>query len=227
MIHNMVGGGGGGEKLFAVIAVTYPGGSVCTCTNGTKTLQAKDTSGKALFNVTVGEWTVSCTDGSSTASNAVSITEEGQSESVILRYGINLINRNDITGGWSVGYKQNSTPTITTDVDKITVSSKSTSTFEANICTAVTEDLIDLSGCTKITVNVTDVKVLELGEILVGLAKNRTDSSLISYVKITAKKEYSLSITPGSYYVAIYIKGDQSGVVTGTSNITVDKLVAS
>lgn len=90
MIHNMVIGGGSGGKLFAVIAVTYPEGSVCTCTNGTKTLKAKNTSGKTLFNVTVGEWTVSCTDGTSTASNAASITAEGQVESVELNYGLYL-----------------------------------------------------------------------------------------------------------------------------------------
>lgn len=67
-----------GERLRSIIAVTYPEGSICTCTNGTKTLKAKDTSGKALFNVTVGEWTVSCTCGSKTDSKSVIIDTEGQ-----------------------------------------------------------------------------------------------------------------------------------------------------
>lgn len=84
MIFNMVGGGGG--KLYAIIAVTYPEGSTCTCSNGTKTLKARDTSGKALFNVTVGEWTVSCTDGSETASETVSIAAGGQVKAVELSY---------------------------------------------------------------------------------------------------------------------------------------------
>ena len=221
-------GFGGGGKLFAIIAVTYPEGSICTCTNGTKTLKAKDTSGKALFNVSAGEWTVSCTDGSRTASKAVSITTDGQIESVTLRYEIDLINDNDTTGGWSIGYKQNSNPAITTEVNKITVTSDSTDPNHANICTAVTKNLIDLSGSTKITVNVTSVKVLSAGEIRIGLVKNRTSSSLVSSVKITENKEYRLSITPGSYYVAIYVKGDIDGVeVTESSYVTVDKLVAS
>ena len=73
-----------GARLRAVIAVTYPEGNICTCSNGTKTLKARDTNGKALFNVTVGEWTVSCTDGSRTKSASVSITADGQSESVAL-----------------------------------------------------------------------------------------------------------------------------------------------
>lgn len=101
MIHNMVGGGG---KLFAVIAVTYPEGSVCTCTDGTKTLKARDTSGKALFNVPLGEWTVTATDGNKTKSVTVSITGEGQSERVKLSYLTYYYDKGDtcdsVTGGW-------------------------------------------------------------------------------------------------------------------------------
>ena len=93
-----------GARLRAVIAVTYPEGSICTCSNGTKTLTARDTSGKALFNVPTGEWTVSCTDGSRTKSVTVSITQEGQCESVELMYRLYLYNAGDqctdITGGW-------------------------------------------------------------------------------------------------------------------------------
>lgn len=37
--------GGGIKEGYALIAVTYPSGSVCTCMNGSKTLKAKDTSG--------------------------------------------------------------------------------------------------------------------------------------------------------------------------------------
>lgn len=102
MIHNMVGGGSG--KLFAVIAVTYPKGSVCTCSNGTKTMKARDTSGKALFNVFTGTWTVTATDGSRTTSKTVSITAEGQSVSVKLSFTLYLRNGIDDcdadTGGW-------------------------------------------------------------------------------------------------------------------------------
>ena len=94
-----------GARLRAVIAVTYPEGSVCTCSNGTKTLKARDTSGKALFNVSTGTWTVTATDGSRTTSNTVSITGEGQSESVTLAYKLVLYNYgneySEVTGGWA------------------------------------------------------------------------------------------------------------------------------
>ena len=81
-----------GARLRAVIAVTYPVGSICTCYNGTKTLKAKDTSGKALFNVSTGAWTVSATDGNKTKSGTVSITQEGQCANVIIEYEIFVYN---------------------------------------------------------------------------------------------------------------------------------------
>lgn len=84
---------GGGAKLFAVIGVTYPVGSVCTCTQGTKTYKAKNTSGLALFAVPkVGDWTVSCTDGTDTASKTVTINVEGQAKIVELSYKDYLLN---------------------------------------------------------------------------------------------------------------------------------------
>ena len=99
----------GAGNLRAVIAVTYPEGSVCTCSNGTKTLRARNTSGKALFNVTVGEWTVSATDGSQTTSNTVSITAEGQIINVELKYIPWLYKDGDecvnVTGGWVESYQ--------------------------------------------------------------------------------------------------------------------------
>ena len=80
------------SKLYAVISVTYPAGSVCTCTKGTKTYKAKNTSGLALFAVPeTGEWTVSCTDGTQTASMTASITAEGQAASVTLTYELYLL----------------------------------------------------------------------------------------------------------------------------------------
>ena len=96
-----------GARLHAMIAVTYPAGSICTCSNGTKTLKARDTSGKALFNVTVGEWTVKAEDtaaGKSKSAN-VSITEEGHCKSVTLKYSLDIIVNGkfdyDVIGSWT------------------------------------------------------------------------------------------------------------------------------
>ena len=75
------------SKPYAVIGVTYPSGSTCTCTNGNKTLTAKGTGGKAIFVIpSAGTWTVKAVSGSKSTSKMVSITAEGQSESVELVY---------------------------------------------------------------------------------------------------------------------------------------------
>lgn len=78
------------QQAFAFITVTYPAGSTLTCTNDTKTFEAKTTSGKWVFTIPdAGTWTVTCTanDGSGNSkSQSVSITTEGQWESVELKY---------------------------------------------------------------------------------------------------------------------------------------------
>ena len=83
----------GGAKAFAVIGVTYPAGSVCTCTDGTKTLTLKDTGGQGFFLIPyAAAWTVTATDGTNTKSQSVEITSEGQSESVELNYAVDIFN---------------------------------------------------------------------------------------------------------------------------------------
>ena len=88
---------------YAVIGVTYPSGSTVTCTNGSKTLKAKDTSGKALFVIpSAGTWTVKAVKGSQSTSKAVSITAEGQVETVTLMFETIL---------WEAGADQNTSIT--------------------------------------------------------------------------------------------------------------------
>lgn len=84
--------GGIGNKVFAVIGAAYPAGSICTCTNGSKTLKAKDTSGQALFVIpAAGTWTVKAVKGSQSKSVAVKITTEGQVATVELAYQLYII----------------------------------------------------------------------------------------------------------------------------------------
>ena len=79
--------GGSSAKVYAIIGVTYPTGSTCTCTDGVKTLTAKDTSGKAIFVIpSAGTWTVKAVSGSKSTSKTVSITAEGQVETVELAF---------------------------------------------------------------------------------------------------------------------------------------------
>lgn len=143
-----VAGSASGE-IYSVIAVTYPAGSVCTCSDGTTTLTVRDTSGKALFNVSTGTWTVTATDGNKTKDTTVDITTEGQVESVTLRYELVLYNDGDqcesVTGGWkTVGNQPGS---IVFNSDHIYWSHAEGSNVDSAV---VTNNLIDFSGYTKL-----------------------------------------------------------------------------
>ncbi len=88
---------------YAVIGVTYPSGSVCTCKSGTLTLTAKDTSGKALFVIPyAGTWTVKAVKGSQSASKAVSITAEGQVETVELSFALQIVKGGVLVSGMNL-----------------------------------------------------------------------------------------------------------------------------
>nr|UVX52073.1 MAG: hypothetical protein [Bacteriophage sp.] len=92
----------------ATINITYPAGSTCTCSDGTTTLSAPDTSGTwACIVPNAGTWTVSSTDGDKSKSADVVITTDGQTENITLQYITHLFNNGDtcdaITGGWGIG----------------------------------------------------------------------------------------------------------------------------
>ena len=129
------------SKPYAVIGVTYPSGSTCTCTNGNKTLTAKDTTGKAIFVIPyAGTWTVKAVSGSKSTSKTVSITAEGQVETVELEYRLDIFK----AGQGAVVPLSSSTDTygrVTIETDKITISKTS-----QNYCgaTVYTTNLVNL-----------------------------------------------------------------------------------
>lgn len=94
--------------LFAAtINITYPAGSTCTCSDGTTTLSAPDTSGTwACIVPNAGTWTVTSTSETETDSKAVTITTDGQSTSVELSYALFLFKPNApsdiIAGEWEI-----------------------------------------------------------------------------------------------------------------------------
>lgn len=100
--------GGGGSKIVASIVVSYPAGSTLTCTLGSKVLTAKDTSGKWVFGLpSIGDWVVKAVKGSQSASKAVSITAEGQVETVTLMFELLLFNNGLVDGiAWDYVYNQ-------------------------------------------------------------------------------------------------------------------------
>lgn len=204
-------GGAGGVKLFAVISVTYPAGSVCTCTKGTKSYKAKNTSGLALFAVPeAGDWTVSCTDGTQTASQTVSITAEGQTKSVDLAYTLYIFKAGE---GAKVEYYagHGSLASIDVGANKITMSYNG-STGEVESCFRA-NNKINLSNYATLYLDLKNSGSLSdhyrLGVYISTTAftwENINQESIASkgYPEITStRKTYSLDISAmqGEYYV--------------------------
>lgn len=108
---------GGGGYAFAQIVAEYPAGSTCTCSNGAKTLTAKTTSGKWIFNVpSTGTWTVTATDGTNTKSESIVISTKGQIEKLELMYGFYIFKEGSgLTSGYSVSSLRPSAVSVSSD----------------------------------------------------------------------------------------------------------------
>ena len=99
-----------GADAYAVIAVTYPEGGVCTCSNSSETLELDNTVGYGFFLIpNDGEWIVTVTDATDSAktkSQSVSITNEGQFETITLSYELVILTETDgLASGYSVSGK--------------------------------------------------------------------------------------------------------------------------
>ena len=113
----------------ATINITYPAGSTCTVTKGSTVFTAPDTSGTWDCVVpSTGTWVVACTDGALTSSQNVSITTDGQAESITLAY---------FTATIHITYPATSTCTVTnssgTTIATDTNTTTSTKTFVATV----------------------------------------------------------------------------------------------
>lgn len=131
--------------LFAAtINITYPAGSTCTCSDGTTTLSAPDTSGTwACIVPNAGTWTVTSTSGKETDSKTVTITTDGQSISVELSYALFLFKPNApsdiIAGEWEMPGNS----TVTAEAELVV---KSVNNYNGNrALSARTKGQIDLT----------------------------------------------------------------------------------
>lgn len=152
--------------LFAAtIDITYPAGSTCTCSDGTTTLSAPDTSGTwACIVPNAGTWTAAATDGVENTSESVSITTDGQIVAIELSYLLWLYKSgntyNAVTGGWSVS-KHPSTGgsfdgVLTLNADSMLLSTEvwGGSVGYAN---AFTNNSIDLTGVNTLKFKITGI----------------------------------------------------------------------
>lgn len=198
----------------ATIAVTYPEGSTCTCSDGETTLTAPDTSGSCTFTVpNAGTWTVSCTDGNDTDSVAVEITANGESKSVELVYGALYYKGNEYTsktGGWKYAVNADGS-TIKKNADNIAFDLSGVNAKQT-ICTLYPEKKIDLTGADTLAVN-EDFLASITASVSVNLAvwENVPTSYDAAQKTVAAAKSTSnnvnatvdVSSLSGSYYVGI------------------------
>jgi hypothetical protein len=176
--------GGGGVKLFAAIDATYPIGSNCICTNGKKTLIAKGDSGHWIFSIPEdGEWTLTATDKtdpSKTKSQSVSITKEGQFESVELSYQLHLFKAGEgLASGYSI--VKNGWLTVSESADAITLTRSELTTNGQ----AYFNPPIDCSQFTKLTVVATQTNVYDsysatLVRLLAGTTAEQNGTAAVS-----------------------------------------------
>lgn len=238
----ILGGSGGGSNTYAFIVVTYPAGSTCTATDGTTTLTAPDTSGNWVCKVpNAGTWTVSCTNGSETASFAVIISSEGQSETVTLGYNFYLVQNGVLVvtdwtiarGGWTAaGIFQRSGYVLFS-----TETPSGTSSGGINMVAATT-DPVDISDyrILRLTIADTGKSHYSSGKVpLFGLGDTRPTSSGTSatvrgfdYYKMLNSStgnipagtyDLDVSALSGNYYIAVTIADNTSKFTKAFINV--------
>ena len=213
--------------LFAAtINITYPAGSTCTCSDGTTTLSAPDTSGTwACIVPNAGTWTAAATDGVENTSETVSITTDGQIVAIELSYLLWLYKSgntyNAVTGGWSVS-KHPSTAgsfdgVLTLNDDSMLLS---TEVFGGSVAyaNAFTNNSIDLTG-----VNTLKFKITGIGDTaysdkngnthhfqfslaVVNERPTKQNPTFTADMKILATGEYSADVSAlTAGYVGIWI----------------------
>ena len=215
--------GGGSGKLFATIGVTYPEGSMLTCTDGTKTLNAKTTTGQWVFSIPyVGAWTVTATDGTETVSETVEITSEGQNVSVELSYELWLYKDGnkftENTGGWSSCNGWSVAGLYTIDGQLTYGTNMYTDAVPQNKARGSITGLIDLTKYKELKfklVNRNNVAKTYMYASVLSSSKNTfgtNDVANLQFAEATIGSELSLDISKlsGKYYIGFATLSERS-----------------
>ena len=222
---------GGGTKPYAVISVTYPSGSTVTCTNGSKTLTAKDTSGKAIFVIpSAGTWTVKAVSGSKSTSKTVSITAEGQVETVELMYELIMVPNDDYSTFWTG--KTTNTVYGQFNITKNSIYLKYSDRGRTYVQTS---EKISCQAGSVITINVSafvnDAEDYNGKSYLyIANAAPSGVSDLTAYTEIASPGKKTLSIgSAGSYYIGLLnvITGGGGSSPAKDLSTTVDSFILS
>ena len=118
---------------FATIGISYPAGSICTCTCGSIVITAPDTTGLVIFKVpSAGTWNIKSTNGTQTASKNIVIPDDIEyfNTTITLEYSFTLFSSSsplpsNYTSDGYYTYWGNGT-TYDEDENKITLAESST-----------------------------------------------------------------------------------------------------
>lgn len=208
----------------ATITVTYPAGSTCTCSDGTTTLTAADTTGSYTFTVpNAGTWTVTSTDGSSTKSETVEITTSGQNGSVELSYKLYLVDGvNDCTSNWTcvdvIGKDTTATGTPTlANENGVMIASQGNTTADTK-GGSVYSTLIDMTKYGKLYCNVTTENCSdEVGHAYIAVGTYDSSAKKYTFASVDGERletdkiletglfELDVSTLSGEYSVVIQL----------------------
>ena len=207
---------GGGTKPYAVIGVTYPSGSTVTCTNGSKTLTAKDTTGKALFVIpSAGTWTVKAVKGSQSTSKAVSITAEGQVATVTLTYELYLFSGSET---WTLKQRINGYGAVTTSKNTLTLTGSMASGGSAPLyaCSAFYPSKVAKGEYSTLKVTISSVTEPTNVYLIVqdDTTANTSGENYLAYVRLTEKGTFTLPYPNGSHYVGLSVGGTSKVVAS-------------
>lgn len=207
---------GGGAKAFALISVTYPAGSTCTCTDGTKTLTLKNTSGQGIFLIPyAATWTVTATNGTNTKSQSVEITTEGQSVSMTLSYELVLFDGSDntaVTGGWKAAGHASPQLVLGNDIG-INATLPGASGYKSWMF--ATNNLVDVRGHTKLHALVKTINGITTAQLCVTNEIRTNDGKYLGANDPVAAADASvgecvldISSLNGSYHLGLWCKSN-------------------
>ena len=210
-------------SIFATLHITYPEGSTCTATDGVTTLTAPDTSGTWDCVVpSVGDWTVRITDGTQNMEKTVSITEDGQSETISVLYELQLqLSAYKMTQNYTT-----SASTVADDTDGVKVSFKSGSTFRDT--GAYLNTPVDLTNFRKVTFHGSSSK--GGANLTIYLAIFSNDKKTLA-ASVTVPTASDLSVYPldcasltGEHYLGVFAKVGASGgnVILSSIEVTME-----
>jgi hypothetical protein len=196
----------------ATINITYPSGSTCTCSDGSTTFTAPDTSGTWVCIVpNTGTWTVSCTNGTESTSETVKITTDGQTTYIELTYAIILFDAEKLTDTEALAMFGNSFPEYakkTKEGDYIVFTHTAVAAAYVTFYLKTPYDITDMTTLIVEGYSTQNDSIFGVAENQPGEASNQPTWSA-SEIFGDSQNEWPLEIStvPGKQYVCFSVKG--------------------